>query len=86
MSFIPIFTPGNINVPSRFIPVGSISNPVFVSAYTGEILTGHPTFKTKTDDPTGKNPTFHGGILINDNTVMCHQQGYDTHLGQRRRY
>lgn len=76
MSFIPIFTPGNIGTPSQKISVPNIQNPVFVSAYTGNTLPGHPSFATSTDDPTGKNPTFHGGILINENTIMCHQHSH----------
>ena len=74
MPYIPIFTPGNIGIPSIKINQNDLDNPVFVSAYTGNILPSLPTFKTLTDDPSGKNPTYHGGILIQNNIVLCHQQ------------
>jgi hypothetical protein len=74
MSYIPIFTPGMVGVPSTKVNVNSIKNPVFVSSYSGEILPGQPKFSTPTDDRTGKNKTFHGGILIGDNTIVCHNR------------
>ena len=73
MSFIPVFTPGSIGVPSTRVDIGQIQNPVFVSVYTGQVLPGLPTFSTPTDDPTGRNRTFHGGILTGENIIMCHQ-------------
>ena len=72
---IPCFTTGNIGVPStKFTPN---ENTVFISAYTGKILDGRPTFTTKTDDPTGKNPTYHGCVQIpNTNIGACHNPWY----------
>lgn len=68
---IPIYTTGNNGVPSvKFIPN---NNTEYFSAYTGNKLNGQPTFNTTTDDPSGKNKTYHGGIAINPNTVMCHR-------------
>jgi hypothetical protein len=87
MSFIPVFTPGNIGVPSQFVSIKNIPNPVFVSSYTGNILPGRPKFDTISDDPTRKNPRFHGGILIDDHTIMCHKtMHYGGNQGQRKRY
>jgi len=75
MSYIPIFTTGNVDVPSVKVDPKTLNDqPVFVSAYTGNILPGHPTFTTQTDDPSGKNPTYHGAILIENNIAICHQQ------------
>ena len=74
---IPVYTPGNINLPSVRVNVGQIQNPVYVSSYTGNILPGCPTFSTPTDDSSGRNPTYHGGILIGNNIIMCHQQSYN---------
>jgi hypothetical protein len=68
---IPIYTTGNDGVPStKFTPN---SDTKFYSAYTGAKLNDHPTFQTKTDDSSGKNKTFHGGIAISPNKVMCHR-------------
>lgn len=87
MSFIPVFTPGHIGIPSQSVSIRNIPNPVFVSSYTGNILSSHPTFKTMTDDPTGKNPRFHGGILVDNHTIMCHKTiHYGGDQGQRKRY
>jgi hypothetical protein len=83
MSYIPIFTPGDIGVPSQRINISNIQNPIIVSAYTGDILPRLPTFSTPTDDPTGKNPTYHGGILIG-NKILCHQVAHNNN--QRTRY
>jgi hypothetical protein len=68
---IPIYTTGNNGVPSvKFIPN---NNTKYFSTYTGKKLNAHPTFNTKTDDSSGKNKTFHGGIAISPNKVMCHR-------------
>jgi hypothetical protein len=81
MILIPIYTTGDINEPSIIIPTKYNSDSdfdyVFVSTYTGKILPEHPTVKTKIDVPRRKNSTFHGGILINKNTVMCHGVTYN---------
>lgn len=69
---IPVYTTGNDGVPSvKFTPNNDTQ---YFSAYTGKKLDGQPTFNTKTDDPSGKNKTFHGGIAITPNKVMCHRQ------------
>lgn len=68
---IPVYTTGDVNVPSvKYTPN---SNTTYYSSYTGAKLNSHPTFNTPTDDPSGKNPTFHGGIAIDNNRMMCHQ-------------
>jgi hypothetical protein len=67
---VPIFTTGNVGQPS--VPFIPNSGTTFVSAYTGEILPGHPTFATPTGNTSG-NIYFHGGIQIpGTNTVVCH--------------
>ena len=69
---IPIFTNAMPGVPSTtFTPN---ENTIFVSAYTGNILPSQPTFRTLTDDVSGKNPTYHGGVHVGHglNIVSCH--------------
>lgn len=69
---VPIHTTGNNGVASvKIIPNNDTE---YFSAYTGKKLDTHPTYGTKTDDPTGKNKTFHGGIAISPTKVMCHRQ------------
>ncbi len=67
---IPIYTTGNVGTPS--VPFQPNTGTTFISAYSGNILNGHPTFTTKTDDSSGKNPYYHGGIAIGNNKVVCH--------------
>ena len=71
-NYIPIFTTGNVGEPSIKVKQHKIVKPVFVSTYTGKILPNHPTYETPTDDPTGKNITYHGAIFIGKNIYMCH--------------
>jgi len=85
MSKIPIYTTGDIGKPSRKVSPDSIENPIFVSSYSGKILPRHPTFRTKTDDPTGKKPVYHGGLLINANTMLCHSHLYEAPDNQQFR-
>lgn len=81
---IPIFTTGDINVPStKFVPN---EDTIFVSSYTGKVLDSHPTFTTQTDDSTGKNPTYHGGLYIGNNKVVCHQSSYNNNSSQNNYY
>ena len=68
---IPIYTVGDIGEPS--VKVTPNKDTVYVSAYTGAILASRPTFKTPTDDPTGKNIFYHGAIMRTDsNTAVAH--------------
>jgi hypothetical protein len=48
-----------------------------VNAWTGDIMTSHPTFSTPTGMPKGhKNEFFHGGVKDNNsNTVSFHGYG-----------
>ena len=68
---MPIYTLGDVGKPSEpYIPT---DQTVFVSSFTGEVLPGHPTFGTKTDDPAGKHATWHSGIKIDGkDVVICH--------------
>ena len=66
---IPIFTTGLIGVPST--KVNPEPGTVYYSGYTGTVLPERPTFNTPTDDPSGKNPTYHGGI-VTPQGVSCH--------------
>ncbi len=78
---IPIFTNAMPGVPSTmFVPN---EQTVFVSAYTGAVLNGHPTFRTLTDDMTGRNPTYHGGVYVGNgqNIVSCHSAHPAVHHG-----
>jgi hypothetical protein len=67
---IPLFTTGNMGLAST--PFTPNNNTIYISSYTGDVLPGRPTFQTKTDDSTGKNQTYHGGIFIGNDIVMCH--------------
>ena len=70
---IPIFTQGFINNPSvRILPNPDIT---YISSFTGKILDKHPTYNTKTDDPTGEYDTYKVGILSDNNIVICY--GFD---------
>jgi hypothetical protein len=83
MSSIPVYTTGSIGVPSTKVNVDKIENPIYVSAYTGNVLSSLPTFGTSIDMPCQKNKTFHGGLLINKNTIVCHKiykEGPDQNL------
>lgn len=68
---VPVFTTGGPGVPSVRATPGP--GATFYSAYTGTQLPGHPTFSTPTDDPTGRNPTYHGGISIGGDRYMVHR-------------
>ncbi len=70
---IPLFTLGGVNEPS--FKITAKPNDVFVSAYSGKILPGHPTFGTPTGLPVGhKNEFYHGGIKVPDkNIFICHK-------------
>ena len=67
---IPIHTLGDVGKPSEpYIPT---EKTVFVSSFTGKELPGHPTNTTKTDDPTGKHPTWRTGIKKDgEDIVIC---------------
>ena len=67
---VPIRTLGDVDKPSEpYIPT---EKTVFVSSFTGKELPGHPTFGTKTDDSTGKHPTWRAGIKKDaEDVVIC---------------
>jgi len=73
---VPIYTNASIGVPStKFTPD---NNTVFINAYTGQVMTEHPTFTTSTGNTTG-NLTFHGGVKLDGvNAVSFHDwsKGY----------
>ena len=76
---IPIFTNAMPGVASTMYTPNE--QTVFVSAYTGNVLNGHPTFRTLTDDMTGRNPTYHGGVYVGNgqNIVSCHSANITHH-------
>ncbi len=89
-----MFSPYCMYSCGNFIPV--FDNP---DVYDGTILNGRPTFNTKTNDPTGKNPYFHTSKIgwsenLQTNVIFCHQQGYNgsqnyvyrDSTGRRQRY
>ena len=67
---VPIHTLGDVGKPSEpYIPT---EKTVFVSSFTGKELPCHPTIATKTDDPTGKHPTWRAGIKKDgEDVVIC---------------
>lgn len=74
---IPIFLPGEPGVPGLRTDVPE--NVPIYSKYTGDLIGfGSVPWNTPTDDPTGKNPTYHGGVYYangpNGPYVMVHQQ------------
>lgn len=66
---VPVFTPGSPGKPSVRVEVG-MDAPVY-SSYSGKQLPCLPNYGDKTDDPTGKNPTYHGGIHMGSH-IMVH--------------
>mmetsp|Transcript_19790 Transcript_19790/g.16958 ORF Transcript_19790/g.16958 Transcript_19790/m.16958 type:complete len:84 (+) Transcript_19790:61-312(+) len=70
---VPVYTTGNVGKPSKKVSSKDTDGCTYVSAYTGKELDSHPTFNTPTDDPTGKNKTYHGGLHIGNNTVVFHK-------------
>lgn len=69
-SKVPVFTLGDRGVPSRQY---SSSDNHFYSSYTGKSIGFHPTFSTKTDDPTGAHATYHGcKKKPGSDTKTCH--------------
>ena len=69
---VPIYTTGDNGVAS--VKVIPNKDTEYFSAYSGKKLDAHPTYNTITDDSTGKNKTYHGGIAISPIKVMCHRQ------------
>lgn len=72
---ILIYTLGDIDVPSEKVSSQDLAPETqYVSAYTGKVLPKKPTMGTATDDPTGKNTTYHGGIVYpGKDQVQCHE-------------
>lgn len=65
---VPIYTTGNLGLPSEnYTPT---PETIFVSSYTGNIIP-QPTYGTPHDSPVGPG-TYHGGLYIGNDIVMCH--------------
>lgn len=72
MTYVTIYTAGGPGIPSVvFIPN---SDTKFYSIYTGNKIS-RPSYETPSDDTTGGNEKYCGGIFIGDNQVMCHHVG-----------
>lgn len=70
MTYVPINTLGAPNIASTpFVPN---QRTTYFSAYTG-VQIPRPSYGTPTDDPTGRNVTYHGGVNYQGtNHVMMH--------------
>lgn len=70
MTYIPINTVGAPGVPSTpFVPN---QDTTYFSVYSG-VQIPRPSYGTPTDDQTGKNKVYHGGVTIpGSNIVMAH--------------
>jgi len=68
---LPIYTTGSLGIPSELVHPESLpSDTIYVSAYTGNQLSGLPRIGDPADIP---GRVFHGGIQIDDHTVVCHK-------------
>ncbi|EGG23364.1 hypothetical protein DFA_05496 [Cavenderia fasciculata] len=66
---VNVFSLGGPGEPS--VKITNFDGPVY-SSYTGEQLVGGvPRFGQLTDDPSGKNPTYHG-VIVNNGVGMAH--------------